>query len=378
MPKPPYRSALAWWRHLAVIAAVAGPICGGGAVAFAATDRPMPSLSPEIDWLRPPNGWILGEITAVAVDRRDHVWLLQRPRTLAAEDRSHAAPPVLMFDRKGRFVRGFGGPDPAYEWPMLEHSLAVDGKGRVWISGSARHDPAQADDMLLVLSDKGRFIRQIGRRGASGGNTDTSNLHAPADIFVDDPRHEVYVADGYGNRRVIVLDSKSGEFKRMWSAFGKPPPSTPAPEPRKAGASFVPEEGEGPQGFNGVHGVEVSRDGLVYVSDRNNQRIQVFTRSGRYLRQVFVDRNMSSPQTASGITFSADRGQRYLYVADWGNARLLVFDRATLTMLGSIGGRGTAPGEFQGPHLVATDSKGVLYVAEVQGRRLQRITVKAP
>jgi len=350
-------------------------------MAFALTSTPatsrtalsMPQFEAVTNWLVPPRGQVLGDISAVAVDRHDNVWVLHRPRSLSEADRTKAAPPVMMFDRSGRFLRGFGGPGNGYEWPTVEHSLAVDGKGRVWVAGSFR-GPGGNDDMLLVFDGQGRFLRQIGRRGASGGDSDTSNLHAPADIFVDDRNHEVYVADGYGNRRVIVLDSENGAFKRMWSAFGAPPPLEQAPDPRPSGAPFVPDQGPGPAGFNGVHGVEVARDGRVYVSDRNNQRIQVFSRVGRYLGQVFVDRNLPDPRTVSGMAFSADRAQRYLYVADWGNGRLAVLNRKALTMLGTFGTKGTAPGQFNGPHLMATDSKGVLYVAEVQGRRVQRLT----
>jgi DNA-binding beta-propeller fold protein YncE len=338
----------------------------------AATHLPMPRFIADTNWLQMPNGWLIGEVSAVAVDAHDNVWVLHRPRTVAVADRARAAPPVLAFDRDGHFLRGFGGPGAGYEWPATEHSIAVDKAGRVWIAGNAR-TPPDGDDMLLVFSTEGKFLRQTGRRNESRGDSDTVNVHAPADLFVDDAAHEVYVADGYLNRRIIVFDTETGAFKRMWSAFGKPPPLEPATPLRDVGAPFVPVTGAGPPGFNGVHGVEISRDGKVYVSDRNNQRIQVFTKAGGYLQQGFVDRNMPSPQSASGLAFSPDARQRYLYVADWGNSQMLVLDRATLTTVGRIGGKGSGPGEFIGPHLIATDSRGVLYVAEVQGRRLQRL-----
>lgn len=350
---------------------------GNGATA----DRPspaMPKVSADIDWLQMPAGQAIGAVSAVAVDAQDHIWVLHRLASATSADGKPPAPPVLEFDANGRFIRGMGGPGPGYDWPTTEHSLALDRRGHVWVAGSYRTQPDRADDMLLEFDNQGRFIRQIGKRGGSGGDADTGNLHAPADIFIDDAAGEVYVADGYGNRRVIVFDQQTGAFKRMWSAFGKPPPATPAPEPRKDGEPFQPVTGPGPQGFNGVHGVTLSRDGLVYVSDRNNQRIQVFTRSGRYLRQMFVDRNMASAQTASGIAMSADRRQRYLYVADFGNNRVLIYDRARLKLLGSIGGKGPAPCQFTTPHLIATDSRGTLYVAEVQARRVQRLKMEPP
>ena len=317
-----------------------------------------------------PDGWVLGDVSAVEVDRKGQVYLLHRPATVRQADRAHAAPPILVFDRNGRFLRGLGGPGEGYDWPRIEHSLAVDRKGRIWISGNFRAKAEEADDQILVFDRNGRFLRQLGKRGASQGNADTANFGAPADIFVDDARREVYVADGYVNRRLIVLDSETGAFKRMWSAFGAPPPAEPGPTPRLPGRPFTPDEGDGPAGFNGVHGVEVARDGTVYVADRLNQRVQLFTRAGKYLGQVFVDRNFPSPTTASGLALSADRAQKYLYVADLGNNQFLVFDRARRQLVQRVT-EGLA-----GPHLIASGPDGAIYVAEIQGRRVTKVTLR--
>jgi len=326
----------------------------------------VPRFVADPQWLKIPPDLAYGEISAVDVDKQDRVWVLQRPRTAKPGPGQRAAPSVMIFAPDGTYLRGFGGPGAGYDWPTNEHSLAIDAAGRVWITGNSRSDPSTTDDVLLTFDSAGHFLREIGHPGASRGDTDTANLSAAADIFVDLPHRDVYVADGYGNRRVIVFDSETGAFKRMWSAFGAAPPPLPAPATRPAGKPAIPEIGEGPSGFNGVHGVELSRDGMVYVSDRNNRRIQVFTRSGRYLRQVFIDRNDAAPQTASGMALSADRAQRHIYVADFGNSRVLILDRRTLVVVGEI------HGPFMGPHLMATDSRGNLYVAEVPGHRLQR------
>lgn len=155
-------------------------------------------------------------------------------------------------------------------------------------------------------------------------------------------------------------------------AFGKAPPKSVPP----SSAQTIAADAAKPLGgeyFNGVHGVERSRDGLVYVSDRVNQRIQVFTPAGKYRGQLFINKGLKSPATASGITFSRDRGQKYLFVADWGNGMMVIVDRKAMKVLGTIGSTGTEPGQFKGPHLIDSDSKGVIYVAEVQGRRLQRL-----
>lgn len=339
---------------------IAAPAAGAADPAGA---LPVPAFRFDVDWMKMPPRLALGDITAVAVDRRDHVWVLHRPRSVKGVPPGEIAPPVVEFDPQGRYLRGFGGPGEGYEWPAVEHSLAVAANGDVWIGGSlvqAEH----GDDMLIVLDRNGRFVRQLGKRGASGGNADDRNFKAPADIYVDDAGREVYVADGYGNQRVVVL-SRDGQFRRKWGANGNPPPAAPVP-----GTPAAPLSGSA---FNGVHGVERSRDGLVYVSDRMNQRIQVFTPQGRFVGEVAIDKGLKSPVTASGITFSRDRAQRYLFVADWGNGMIVIVDRKALKVIGTIGSLGTEPGQFKGPHLIDTDSKGVIYVAEVQGKRLQRL-----
>ncbi|MBX7199393.1 MAG: NHL repeat-containing protein [Rhodospirillaceae bacterium] len=312
-----------------------------------------------------PNGWVMSEVSAVAVGPDDTVWVLQRPRALPAADRAHAAPAVLAFTSEGKYLRGFGGPGEGYEWPQVEHSLAVDAKGRIWITGSFRGGDTPADDMILAFDSQGKFLRQIGKRGASTGNLDHANIRAAADLFIDDARNELYVADGYANNRLVVFDTETGAFKRMWSAFGKAPPAESTPSPAATDTSRdVHNDNVTP--FVGVHGVEIAQDGTVYVSDRANKRVQLFDRGGKYLRQFFVNRDGAAPLSASGIAFSADPEQRTIYVADWGNQQVWLFDRKTLAQRGKI------DATFVGPHLMGVDSTGALYVAEVQGHRVSK------
>lgn len=325
----------------------------------------LPQFRFEVDWVKLPPGLVMGDVTAVAVDRRDHVWVLHRPRTVKDRPASKIAPPIVELDPNGKYVGGFGGPSDQYEWPTVEHSLAVTANGEIWVGGSSLQ-AEHGDDMLLAFDRHGKWLRQIGKRGASKGNLDDRNFKAPTDIFSDDRAREIYVADGYGNQRIVVVSS-NGQFRRKWGAFGKAPPQKVPP------ASPNSQKVEGSEYFNGVHGVERSRDGLVYVSDRMNQRIQVFTPAGKYRGQVFVNRGLQSPITVSGITFSRDPAQKYLFVADWGNGMIAVLDRKALKVLGTIGSAGTEAGQFKGPHLIDSDSKGAIYVAEVQGRRLQRL-----
>ena len=356
-----------------VLAGLLAATCLVAAPLAAQAQAKVPTFRYDVDFLQVPSQYRLGEITAVAVASADNVWVLQRPRTVAAAERAQAAPAVLAFDKSGRFIRAWGGPGEGYEWPTNEHSLYVDAQNRVWISGNAASATA-ADNSILAFSAEGKFLMQIGKQNASKGDLDTDNVNRVADLFVDTPRHEVYAADGYGNRRVIVFDTESGKFKRMWGAFGAAPPSTPPgpPPPALKPPGLEDQTGRGGIEFRSVHGIEIAKDGLVYVSDRDGQRVQVFDRQGRYKTQTFVHRNARSRQTASGLALSPD--QHWLYVADFGNCQISVIDRKTLKEAASYGSCGKEPGQFTGPHLIATDSTGVLYVAEVQGRRLQRLT----
>lgn len=319
-----------------------------------------------------PQGRALGDVSAVALASDRTVWILHRPGTLASDQRSKALPPVSHFDAEGHFLGGFGGPADGYEWPTVEHSIAVTPDGHIWVSGNARTDPARSDDMLLEFTVDGRFVRQIGRRGASKGNADFNNFHAPGDLAVDWPRRELYVADGYGNQRVVVVSLLSGKVVRSWGAFGSAAGPVPRSSISHAAKVRRTSGGEGHAYFDTVHGVAISRDGKVYVSDRRNQRIQIFTRQGRFLGQLFIDRDLPSPDTASGIAFSCDPKQRHLYVADFGNASLVVVDRDRLTIVGRVGKAAGTPPELITPHLIQTDDAGQIYVAEVAARRVTR------
>jgi DNA-binding beta-propeller fold protein YncE len=206
---------------------------------------------------------------------------------------------------------------------------------------------------------------QIGRRGMSKGSLDTENFNNAADIYVYPKTNEVFVADGYVNRRVIVLDADTGKFKRMWGAYGNVPDD-------KAPNRLAPE-GPGPQQFNLVHGIKVSNDGLVYVNDRRNNRMQVFTIDGKFQREIFIERPTRLLGTSFSVAFSPDADQKYLYLADAGNGRVHIYDRKSLTEIDGFGRIGHYAGEFVFLHNLAVDSKGNVYTAEVgTGRRVQK------
>jgi hypothetical protein len=338
----------------------------------------VPTFQPDTTWPPAlPNNWVLGSITSVAVDGRDHTWILHRPRTVKAADGKRAAPPVIEFDPAGKFVQAWGGPSTAYEWPDNEHGIYVDDRGVVWIGGNAGtgaqflQEPWRDDDMLLKFSRQGKFLLQIGRRDQSGGNKDTTNLKEPADLVLYRKANELIVADGYGNRRVIVLDADTGAFKRMWGAFGNTPLDGPQAPPRGAPAPPPPPrvnftEPGPPQFGRPVHAIKVSNDGLVYVADRGNGRIQVFTVEGKYLRQLFIN-----PAGSPGaIALSPDAAQQFLYVGDGANSRIVIVNRKSLEIVGEFVKKGSLS-----PHHIAVDSKGNIYTAELN-RGTQRLAFK--
>lgn len=351
----------------------------GGLETAAAQTRPsaardVPTFQVDPTWPTIPNDWIFGQVASVAVDLQDHVWVLQRPGTLSPDERSRAAPPLVEFDPSGHFIQAWGGPGEGYEWPGSEHGVHVDSRGYVWIVGNGEND-----HHILKFTKAGRFVMQIGRAGESTGNADTQNLNQPADTFVHDATNELFVADGYGNRRVIVFDADTGAFKRMWGAFGNVPTDA-APNPALPDA----DEAGAPQFVQPVHAARVSNDGLVYVSDRGGKRVQVFRLDGTYVTQVFIGRECRAPECGNGTTaastaFSTDPEQRFLYVGNRSQAKVMVLDRRTLEVLDSFGRWGSAPGEFGTLHHMAADSTGNLYVTEVtpltpENRRIQKFT----
>jgi DNA-binding beta-propeller fold protein YncE len=349
----------------------------------AARERPV--FQVDAAWPTIPNGWSLGQVSSAAADANDHIWVLHRSRIVRAGQQT--GPPVMEFDAAGKYIQGWGGPGQGYEWPQTEHGIYVDYKGFVWIGGNGE------EDQILKFTKAGKFVMQIGRGGQKKTNADTQNLWKPADVFVFPKTNELFVADGYGDRRIIVFDADTGAFKRMWGAFGNMPADLPNPsgargrganDPRRVAAKDLPSDDPGPAQFDTVHGVKVSNDGLVYVADRAGKRVQVFTTDGKYLAQAWVDRwceavgeGCGNGQTAASVAFSADRDQRFLYVASRSPGRILVFDRKTLQQVDSFGRPGVAGGEFFVLHHMTTDSKGNLYTSEVQdGRRIQKFTLK--
>jgi hypothetical protein len=363
-------------RFLLVVCAATLLLAPSSTVTRAQSTLRAPQFKVDPSWPSIPNNWVLGEVTSISVDRKDNVWVLHVPQSIPEAQRANAAPPVLEFDASGKLLTSWGGPTAGPEWLGREHGIFVDANDFVWIGGRAgwprATTPGNSDDMIMKFTMAGKLVMQIGRRAESKGNLDTENVHQPTDVFVDTQAKEVYAADGYGNKRVIVFDSETGKFKRMWGAFGNPPPPTfaanaPVPQPQTTP--------EGPAEFGLPHAIKVSRDGVVYVADRINNRIQMFTREGKFLKQVRVTNEGSDVvPVPAGFAFSPDAKQQFLYVVDSGPMRIVIFDRQTMTQIGVIGMKGKGAGEFDIVHHMAADSKGNLYTAEiVNNRRAQKL-----
>jgi DNA-binding beta-propeller fold protein YncE len=334
----------------------------------------------EVDplWPKPlPNNWLLGWTIGVWVDDEENVWAIHRGASgLHNNERGaeltppiaeccRTAPPVLVFDPDGNLLRSWGGPGPGYEWPQSNHGIHVDYKGNVWIGGNG-----EKDAQILKFTKDGKFLMQVGAFGKNGGSNDPENFGRPAKIWVDPKTNEAYVADGYLNKRVAVLDADTGKMKRYWGAYGNKPDDTKL-------AAYDPSAPPSQQFRNPVHCVERSNDGLVYVCDRQHDRVQVFQPNGTFAKEAFYAKNTLGSGSAWDIAFSRDAQQRFMFLADGQNNRVRIIVRETLEEITAFGDGGRQPGQFYGVHSIATDSKGNLYTTETyEGKRLQKFVYK--
>ncbi len=344
-----------------------------------------------------PDRMLMGGVGGATADSHGNVWVFHRPHTLeegnATENGYTPGPPVMEFSETGKYIQGWGGPtrDGRYEWfnrgglfsafaecascskerrtngdgrpGSGEHGIAVDYKDNVWLTGNGT-----GDGQILKFTKDGKFLLQIGKGGVAVDSNSTEHLSGPAGIAVYPRTNEVFVADGYGNRRVVVFDADTGAYKRLWGAYGKKPDDK-APNARQS-------TGQASQQFNTPHGIAIANDGVVYVADRANNRIQTFTIDGMFLKEGFVKRESEGTGSAFGVGFSADPQQRFLYVADGSNERIAILDRKTLEEIGQIGRPGRKAGEFFHLHSLGVDPKGNIVTGESQGYRVQKFIYK--
>ncbi len=362
----------------------------------------------EVDplWPKPmPNNWVLGQTIGLGVDDRDHVWIIHRGNDPNNLDRTeyadppppaggpgaatfvpgkvseccYPAPPVLEFDVEGNLVGHWGGKGQGYDWPESNHGIVVDHKGNVWIGGNGGPDAH-----VLKFTRDGKFIAQFGKSGARRdpkspaekptymrNSHDMDSFGRIAKIFIDPKANEAYLADGYFNKRVAVIDMDSGKIKRFWGAYGSKPDDALDTTP------YNPNDPPAKQFRNPVHCAERATDGMVYVCDRPNDRIQVFTSDGKFVKEAFIEKQTRSDGSVWDIAFSRDPKQQYLYLADGANEHVYIIDRQSLQILTHFGQGGRQPGMFFGVHSIATDSKGNIYTTETYtGKRLQKFMFK--
>lgn len=371
-------------RNLVLAAALVGVLAALGAaqaaLQSAATSNTVEAPIFEVDPLWPmplPNNWLLGSAIGVGVDSRDHVFVIHRRESLnerteagAAADPPTgecciAAPNILEFDPDGNLVNSWGGPGAGYDWPSSNHGLSIDHMDNIWIGGNG-----QGDSHILKFSRDGRFLLQVGEAGQDVNSRSTESFGRVAKIAFDAQQNEAYVADGYGNKRVAVIDMNTGAIKRFWGAYGN------LPEDVNLGP-YDPDAPPAQQFRNPVHCAEPTNDGLVYVCDRPNNRIQVFRRNGEFVKEAFIAPRTLGDGAVWDIAFSRDPAQRFLYLADGKNMKVYILDRQSLEVLTTFGAGGRQPGQFFAVHSIATDSDGNIYTTETyEGKRVQKFVFK--
>jgi hypothetical protein len=378
------RTSMKARRKLVLAAALVGSIValGLGQHALDARSRMAAVVAPvfEVDplWPKPlPNHWVLGNVIGVGVDDRDHVFIVHRAEAFDSLTEIAAAltpplseccvpaPPVIEFDPAGNMVSAWGGPAKGYTWPTQNHGIAIDDKGNVWIGGSGA-----GDSHILKFTHDGHFLMEIGKPGQPTNSRSTTHFGRVAKISFDPGANEAFVADGYAHHRVAVIDMTDGHIKRYWGAYGNVPSDS-------SFGAYNPDAPLIPQFRTPVHCAELSSDGLVYVCDRPNDRIQVFKKDGGFVKEVRIAPRTLGDGSVWDIAFSKDPQQKYLFLADGKNEHIYVIDRQTLEILTMFGGGGRQPGQWFAVHSIAADSKGNLYTGETyEGKRLQKFVYK--
>jgi DNA-binding beta-propeller fold protein YncE len=347
-------------RVACLLAALSAWLLAAGAMA---AEPPRMQVDPS--WPKPlPHNWALGEISGVAVDAADNVWIIQRPGSLTS-GKTGAAPPVIEFDPAGNVRRAWGGPGKGYDWFENEHGITVDPKGFVWLGGNGAND-----GQLLKFTQDGRLVLQIGHPAHGAASNDVTRLGRPTDVAVDPVANEVYVADGYANPRIIVFDADTGAYKRHWGAYGGRPADVTqrydpkAPPPRQFG--------------NPVHCVKLATDGLVYVCDRRNDRIQVFHKDGSFVTEWHVAPQTRGMGSVWDLALWPDATQSLLFDADGVNDQVRILRRSDGVQVGAFGRAGRQAGQFHWLHTLAIDSHGNVFTTEVDNaNRVQRFVPAA-
>ncbi|HYN07378.1 MAG TPA: hypothetical protein VES67_08315 [Vicinamibacterales bacterium] len=388
-----------------------------GSSAQTGAAQPVPALAgvpvfePDPTWPMLPPDWSWGQVIGIFADSQGHVWTSSRSR-------------ITEWDPQGKLVQSWDARGPDGNWSTI-HGMFVDHNGFVWTN-------ARESNLTVKFSRTGQVVLVIGKYNETGGSNDTTLMGRPSEIWVDPTDNEVFVADGYGNRRIIVFDGATGKYLRHWGAYGKRPEDPArrgggaaggaaaggaagggaaagaaggaaggraagggggAAAGGAAGAAGRGEQGgrgggqaagpppaEPPQQFATPHGIVGSRDGLVYLADRANNRVQVFRQNGEYVSErilrprcgpqeqaTWTPKRPCGNEAAFSVGFSHDVPQTYLYVADGGSHFITVLRRSDLEVVSEFGGPGVGPGQLGRPHNLSVDPSGNIFVAEAAG-----------
>lgn len=353
-------------NYIALLTTVAALAIASPAFAEGPTFKVDPNWPKQL-----PNNWIIGQIGGMNVDAQDHIWVFQRPRSLKDVDLAEKknskccapAPSVMEFDVDGNVVSSWGGPGYNPDWPEIEHGIYVDPKNQIWLTGSGNKDGT-----LLKFSRDGKFLAKFGKQGPTAGSMDSTALGGTASLALDTQANELYLSDGYFNHRVIVVDANTMAFKRLWGAYGKPPTDMKLPNYNPKSEQFA----------NPVHCVRLSNDGFVYVCDRTNNRIQVFQKTGAFVKEFAIRPETHGTGSSYDLAFWPDRNQTYMIIASGADGEAVIVRRDNGQEVGAFGHYGKQTGQFHNIHQIVSDSKGNIYTGEVDvGMRIQKFTPNA-
>jgi DNA-binding beta-propeller fold protein YncE len=328
-----------------------------------AQQKQVPRFVVEPGWPKPgPRNWLTDrlvteEMGATCTDANGNVVALNRGNMLPIEKSLtlNAAPPIVEFDSSGSVVKAWGDRSVL---PEGLHGCLFDHENNFWVGGSGdgivQKWARDGSKMLMQIGTKGKCDGPDGKCGNPGLNASRTLLNQPADIAIDPANGDIYIADGYGNHRLVVFD-RNGQFLRQWGSAGTGP------------GQFSPPDGGHP------HCVVLNRE-LLYVCDRGNARIQVFDRMGNLKEIIDVKPGSGSFGSSSDLDFSPDN--RFMYINDHGNSVLWIYEMATRTIVAGFGRAGHAAGEWTSFHSLAVDRMGNIYTGEVTGRRVQKFVPK--
>jgi len=329
----------------------------------------VPVFEADAKWPVLPADFTWGQVIGIFADSQGHVWTSSRSR-------------ISEWDPQGKLLQSWDARGPNGNWSTI-HGMFVDHNGYVWTN-------ARESNLTVKFTRTGQVALVIGKYNETAGSNDTTLMGRPSEIWVDPADNEVFVADGYGNRRIVVFDGATGKYLRHWGAYGKRPEDPPARGGRGAGGGQAAAESvpaTPPQQFSIPHGIVGSRDGFIYLADRGNNRVQVFRQNGEFVKEkilrprcgaqeqaTWTPKRPCGTEAAFSIGFSHDAPQTYLYIADGGSHFITVLRRSDLEVVSEFGGPGVGTGQLGRPHNLTVDPSGNIFVAEAAGPKVKHPT----